>query len=149
MSRLGTVIAILLLAIGGAVGALYFHYSQSKPGTARVASLAERDRVARFVAVFDSLTDARLYPTVWHSGQFLKTGFNDDRSEWTLTLSSRDWERRDNASKQDLATLLFTAFKGVRAQAGGDPDQAVLCILDERDQNLARVSETTGIEISR
>lgn len=149
MPRLATIIAILLLIIGGVVAALYFYYSEPKPGTARIAGLRERDRVARFVARFDSLTDARLYPTVWRSGTFLKTRFNDARDEWTLTVSSADWERRDEASKRDLAAVLFAAFEGVRAQAGGDPGEAVLIILDEGEESLAKVSEKSGIVIDR
>jgi hypothetical protein len=142
-------IALVLLVIGGAVVAFYFYYSEPEPGTARIAGLREEDRLARFVARFDSLTDARLYPTVWRSGTFLKTGFDDNRGEWTLTVSAGDWERRDEGSKRDLAAILFSAFKGVRAQAGGDPDQAVLLILDEDGESLAKVSEKSGTVVHR
>jgi hypothetical protein len=149
MERPATIIAILLLIIGGAVAALYFYYSEPGPGTARIAGLDERARVERFVARFDSLTDARLYPMVWRSGTFLKTSFNDDRSEWTLTVSPADWGRRDSGSKTDLSATLFTAFKGVRAQAGGDPGRAVLVIVSEDGEMLAEVSETSGTLIHR
>jgi hypothetical protein len=151
MSRSVTMIALLLLVIGGAAAAFYFYYSGPGPGTrtARIAGLSEEDRLARFVARFDSLTDARLYPTVWRSGTFLKTGFDDDRDEWTLTVSSGDWGRRDDGSKRDLTATLFSAFEGVRAQAGGEPDQAVLLILDENGESLAKVSGKSGIVIHR
>lgn len=149
MPRLAAIVAIILLVIGGVVAALFFYYSQPEPGTAKVAGLREQDRVARFVARFDSLTDARLYPTVWRSGTFLKTSFNDARSEWTLTMSSTDWRRRDDASRRDLLATLFSALKGVRAQAGGDPDQAALIIQDEDGKNLAKVSDEDGIVIDR
>ncbi len=149
MSRPVTMIALLLLVIGGAVVAFYFYHSEPEPGTARIAGLSEKDRFARFVARFDSLTDARLYPTVWRLGTFLKTGFDDDRDEWRLTVSSGDWERRDDGSRRDLTATLFSAFKGVRAQAGGEPDQAVLLILDENGENLAKVSEESGTTIHR
>lgn len=149
MSRPVTMIALLLLVIGGAVVAFYFYHSEPEPGTARIASLGEEDRFARFVARFDSLTEARLYPTVWRSGTFLRTSFDEDRNEWTLTVSSGDWERRDDISKKDLAATLFSAFKGVRAQAGGEPDQAVLLILDEDGESLAKVSEKSGTLIHR
>ncbi len=149
MSRPATVIAILLVIIGIAVAAFYFYHSEPEPGTARIAGLREQDRLARFVATFDSLTDARLYPTVWRSGTFLRTSFNNDRSEWTLTVSSGDWGRRDDGSKRDLATVLFSAFEGVRAQAGGGPGKAVLLILDEDGESLAKVSEESGTVIHR
>ena len=147
MPRLATVIAVLLLVIGGVAAVLFLNYSRPEPGTARVAGLREEDRAVRFVARFDSLTDARLYPTVWRSGTFLKTSFNDARDEWTLTVSSGDWGRRDEASKRDLAAILFSAFKGVRAQAGGDPSRAVLIIRNEDGEVLAKVSEESGIVI--
>ena len=149
MSRSAAMIGLLLLVIGGAAAAFYVHYSEPEPGTARIASLGEEDRFARFVARFDSLTEARLYPTVWRSGTFLKTSFDEDRDEWTLTVSSGDWGRRDDDSKKDLAAILFSAFKGVRAQAGGDPDQAVLLVMDEDGESLAKVSEKSGTIIHR
>jgi hypothetical protein len=149
MSRSATVIALLLLVVGLAVAAFYFYYSGPEPGTARIAQVGEEDRLARFVARFDSLTDARLYPTVWRSGTFLKTSFDEDRTEWTLTISSGDWGRRDEASKRDLAATLFSAFRGVRAQAGGDPEKAVLVIVDEDGEDLAESSEGSGTVILR
>ena len=149
MPRLATVVAIMLVVIGGVVAALYFHYSRPEPGTARIAARGERDRAARFIARFDSLTDARLYPTVWRSGTFLKTSFNDTRDEWTLTVSSSDWSRRDEGSKRDLAAMLFSAFQGTRAQAGGDPEEAVLIIVGEKDERLGRASNESGIVIEK
>jgi len=149
MPRLATIIAVLLVVIGGAVAALYFCYSGAKPGTAKIVALEEKDRAARFVARFDSLTDARLYPTVWRSGTFLKTSFNDARDEWTLTVSSGDWGRRDEGSKRDLIAILFSAFKGVRAQAGGNPDEVVLILVDEDGESLARMSGESGVVIDR
>ena len=104
MERPATVIGILLLVLGAAVGTLYIYYSRPEPGTARIAGLNERARVERFTASFDSLTDARLYPMVWRAGTFLRTSFNDDRSEWTLTVSSGDWGRRNAGSTTSTST---------------------------------------------
>jgi hypothetical protein len=150
MPRLATVIAVAVLIAGTVVAVLFFYYNpEPEPGRAKVAGLEERDRVERFVARFDSLTDARLYPTVWRSGTFLKTRFNDVRDRWTLTVSSGDWDRRNEDSKRDLLAMLYSAFKGVRAQAGGDPEEAVLIIVDEDGKTLAEVSGKSGAVIER
>jgi hypothetical protein len=139
----------MLLIIGGAVAALYFYYSKPQPGTARIAALEEEDRAALFIARFDSLTDARLHRIVWRSGTFLRTSFDDTREQWTLTISSADWASRDEDSKRDLLATLVSAFKGTRAQAGGDPEQAVLTLIDEEGDDLAKVSGESGIVILR
>jgi hypothetical protein len=147
MPRASSVIAVALVIIGGAVAVLFFYHSKPKPGTARIARLQERDRVAAFIARFDSLTDVRLYPVVWRSGTFVTTAFDDSRTEWTLTVSPADWGRRDETSKKDLAATLFSTFQGVRAQAGGDPDQAVLVIESKEGEVFLRVSKQTGITV--
>jgi hypothetical protein len=101
----------------------------------------------RFIAAFDSLTDARLHPMVWRSGAFTRTGFDERRRRWTLTIRISDWERRTPGLKRDLAASLWAAMKGVRAQAGGDPELAELEIIDGDDRRLARCSAEAGVLI--
>jgi hypothetical protein len=144
MSRMVTMLLALILVIGGAIAGLYFFYSSTERGTARIARVPKERREARFAAQFDSLTKARLYPTVWRAGTFLKTAFNEDYTEWTLTISSADWKHRDEDSRHDLGASLYATFQGVRAQAGGDPAEAVLIIQDEHENLLLRISEETG-----
>jgi hypothetical protein len=71
------------------------------------------------------------------------------RDLWTLEVSSEDWRRRDEGSKRDLAATLYSSFIGVRAQAGGDPADAVLLIVNESDEKLVMVSDEGGIEVYR
>jgi hypothetical protein len=99
---------------------------------------------AEFIARFDSLTDARLYPVMWKAGVFTKTRFDERRMEWTITVTPSDWSRRDRASKLDVATRLWNAFQAARAQAGGDPSAAVLVIESGQGDELARCSEDQG-----
>jgi hypothetical protein len=147
MSRTVTMITVALLVAGLAVGAILALRSRPGPGTARIKRLDEADRTAAFIAKFDSLTETRLYPTVWRSGTFLKTGFDEDREKWTLTVSSRDWHLRDDASKRNLGATLFSAFQALRAQAGGEPDPAILLVEDEEGEILLRASQETGVVI--
>jgi hypothetical protein len=102
-----------------------------------------------FVAKFDSLCKARLYPVLWRSGTFLTTEFDEERRTWTLTVSPGDWSAREIGSKKDLAARLLTAFSGVRAQAGGDPDQVVLVIKDDSGDPVAAADPSTGTRIMR
>jgi hypothetical protein len=149
MNRTSTLIAIALLVAGIAVAAVFFLSAGSRRGTARITRLSEKDRHTAFVARFDSLTDARLLPVVWRSGSFLNSGFDEGREEWSLTVSSRDWKLRDEASKKDLAATLYSSFQAVRAQAGGDPDPAVLIIENEEGEILLRASLEAGIDIRK
>jgi hypothetical protein len=45
--------------------------------------------------------------------------------------------------------MLFSAFQGTRAQAGGDPEEAVLIIVGENDERLGRASDESGIVIDK
>ena len=143
------VIAIAILIAGVAVAAALLISSRHERGTARIRPIREADRAAAFIAEFDSLTDARLHPIVWHSGTFLKTGFDEKREHWTLTVSSRDWHLRDKSSKQDLGASLLGAFQAARAQAGGDPDRAVLTIEDPDGNIMLEASRATGVVVER
>jgi hypothetical protein len=149
MSRTTTLIVIGLLVAGISVAMVLLFGSKTGRGTARFARLRKEDRVAAFVARFDSLTDIRLYPAVWRSGTFLKTGFDEDRREWTLTVSMDDWKLRDASSKRDLAATLFANFQGVREQAGGDPEQAVLIIKNGEGDVLLKATHASGVIIRR
>jgi hypothetical protein len=149
MSSRLTLIVIAVLVAGIAVAAILFIDSGPRRGTAKITPLRQADRVAAFIARFDSLTDARLHPTVWRSGTFLKTGFDENREQWTLTVSPRDWAHRDEASKMDLGATLFSALQAVRAQAGGDPDLAVLVIEDDTGEVVLRASHETGVVVRR
>jgi hypothetical protein len=149
MSRTATVVAIGLAVAGAAMAVLLWGNSGPQPGSARIARAKEKQRLEVFVAGFDSLTDARLYPTVWRSGTFTKTTFDDNREEWTLTVSPEDWRLRDEASKRDLAATLFSAFQGARAQAGGDPDRAILLIENKEGEVLLSVSMESGITVRK
>jgi len=101
----------------------------------------------RFIASFDSLCDARLYPVLYRLGTFTKSRFEGDRERWILTVSSGDWPMRDEASKRDLAAAVWNTFCGVRKQAGEDIEEASLIIQDEEGQVLARGTHGGGVEI--
>ena len=73
--------------------------------------------------------------------------FDAGREEWTLTISSRDWDRRDEASKMDLTARLYSTFQGIRAEAGGDPKLAKLIIKSEDGEKLAECSVTGGSRV--
>jgi hypothetical protein len=149
MTNKATVIGIAILIAGIAIAAALVIGSRQDRRTARIRPLREADRAEAFIARFDSLTDARLHPLAWHSGTFLKTGFDENREHWTLTVSSRDWNHRDRSSKQDLGAILLAAFQAVRAQAGGDPDRAVLTIEDQDGEVTLRASQATGVVVER
>jgi len=96
-----------------------------------------------FDARFDSLYKKTLYPVVWRSGTFIRSRFEGDFEKWTLTISSRDWQLRDEAGRKDLVATIWTAYRATREQAGGDPDAAILIIEDEHGNILAEASPTT------
>jgi hypothetical protein len=143
------------IALGVCVGILagalviYRYYTSPEQAGKRAERMQQAKQHERFIAKFDSLKEARLYPTAWRSGAFTRTRFDDNREEWTLTISSADWERRDEASKVDLVTRLHTTFRGVRAQAGGDPETAILVIESEQEEELAGCSPESGVMIHR
>ena len=147
MSRTAIVVLLGSLVAGVAVATLLVHDPGRQPGSARITRVQEHRRTAEFIARFDSLTDARLYPTVWRSGTFVKTSFDDSREAWTLTVSPEDWKRRNEISKKDLAATLFSALQGVVAQAGGDPDRAILEIESDKGEVLIRASRQSGIRV--
>lgn len=144
-----TPIILAVLIAGIALAAVFLIRSQPRPRTARITPQRQEVRFAAFIAKFDSLTDARLHPVVWRSGTFTKTGFDEGRETWTLTVSSGDWELRNEDSKKDLAATLHSTFQSVRAQAGGDPDKAVLVIKDAQGEVLLRASAESGVVIRR
>ena len=151
MARLNARISILMVVIvivAGAAAVILYYQSPSQR-----ARRAERRRIAageqRFIAQFDSLCKARLYPAVWRSGTFTKTRFDEERRHWTLTMNLEDWDRRSEASKMDLTTRLFTNFCGVLAQAGSGPGDAELTIEDEKGTRLASCSSESGTLIHR
>jgi hypothetical protein len=144
-----TLVTLAFLIVGIGLAAVLLIRSQPQPGRARITPQREEDRQASFIARFDSLTDARLHPVVWRSGTFTKTGFDENRETWTLTVSSGDWELRDEASKKDLAATLHSTFQSVRAQAGGDPDKAVLVIRNREGEVLLRASAESGVVVRR
>jgi len=109
----------------------------NKPREASRMSPAEA-RV--FDARFDSLYKRTLYPVVWRSGTFIRSRFEGDFEEWTLTISSSDWELRSEASRKDLVATIWIAYRATREQAGGDPDDAVLIIQDEQGRPLAQAT---------
>jgi hypothetical protein len=86
---------------------------------------------------------------LWRSGSFLSSGFDEKREEWSLTVSSRDWKLRDEGSKKDLAATLYSGFQAVRAQAGGDPEPAVIIIENEEGEILLRASLESGIDVRK
>jgi hypothetical protein len=145
--RVGTVIAAVIVI--AAIGALVVFLLSPKQAARR----AERRQAARdrqeFTARFDSLCKARLYPVLWRSGTFTTTEFDEERRTWNLTVSSADWSRRDAGSKKDLAAKLLTTFSSVRAQAGGDPDEAALVISDESGEQVAEATPSGGTSIHR
>lgn len=100
------------------------------------------EEVRRFSARFDSLCKTTLYPTVWRSGTFIRSRFEGDFEKWTLTISSRDWQLRDDPGRKDLVALIWTAYRAARQQAGGDPDDAYLIIEDENGRMLAEATPT-------
>ena len=142
------VIAICAGILAGAFALYRYYTSPEQAARRREHALLARNR-ERFVACFDSLKEARLYPTAWRSGAFTKATLSETREKWTLTISSSDWERRDEFSKKDLIARLHTTFRGALAQAGGNPKLAVLIIESEDGQRLAECSTESGAQIHR
>lgn len=101
-----------------------------------------------FVERFEGLLKPQLYPVVWRSGVFLRSTFNEDFSEWTLTISSSDWQRRSQAGKKDLVALIWNAYRGTRERAGGNPDQGMIVIKTEKGEVVAEAS-SSGIKVIR
>ena len=152
MGSLGRSVIIVLLVCAVILGAaLAFYRHKTSPEAA--SRRAEEARYAKeqelFIARFDSLKQARLYPTAWRAAAFTKASLDEKRSEWTLTLGSSDWDRRSDASKMDLLAKLHTTFRAVRAQAGGDPEDARLEIENDDGDILAECSPETGTVIHR
>ena len=146
-----TVLTVVCISAGILTAALVLHgrYTSWEQAARRAERIQETREHERFVATFDSLKEARLYPTAWRSGAFTRTSFDDYREEWTLTISSGDWARRDEASRMDLVARLYTTFRGVRAQAGGDPGCAILFIENEQGEKLASCTPESGVRIHR
>jgi hypothetical protein len=150
MARLARAhVAAIVISVAVITAAiLFFNYYNRPEQIARRQSRApQRGQEKLFVAKFDSLCRARLYPTVWRSGAFTQTRFDDRRRQWTLTMRSEDWTRRGEDSKKDLIARLYTTFQGVLAQAGGDPEPAVLVIEDQDGNVLGKGSQPAGAEV--
>jgi hypothetical protein len=149
MGRRGRIVLIAviacLLVLGWAV--LQRYYSSPQRVLERGRKTQQAYERKRFIAAFDSLKQARLYPTAWRSGSFTKTAFDANREEWLLTIDLSDWERRSEASKMDLAGRLYVTFQGIRAEAGGDPELARFVIQSEDGEKLAECSASKGTEI--
>ena len=141
-----TVLAVSI-AVLGVVGALVIHYRSPAVSERRMARRQAADAHRRFIARFDSLDGARLRPALYRSGTFTASGFDSDRKTWTITIAASDWDRRPEGSRKDLAVGLLTAFSGARAQAGGNPDEAVLIIKDEDGDHVARCTLSEGTVI--
>lgn len=141
MNQTGRVV-IRAFVMGAAMAAvaigLVLYYSSPEQAARRRTRREAALEHERFIAAFDSLCTSRLYPTVWRAAAFTTTEFDADRKTWTLTISSRDWDRRSTGSRRDLAGRLLTTFSGVRAQAGGDPKEATLLIRREDGREVAR-----------
>lgn len=137
---------IVIIGALAALAAFFFSPGQREQRKERRQALVEQ---RRFVAKFDSLCKARLYPVLWRSGTFLTTEFDEERRTWTLTVSSADWSAREPGSKKDVVATLLTTFSGVRAQAGGDPDRAVLVINDDKGDQVAAADRSNGPRIIR
>jgi hypothetical protein len=147
-ARVAWIIVICVALVGMAAGiARYFSSPEQSAG--RRQRREAREQRDLFIARFDSLCEAKLYPVVWRSGTFTRTGFDPDRRAWTLTVSSTDWYRRTETSKRDLAARLLTAFRAVRAQAGGDSEDAVLVIKDDNDERVAECTPSGGVKIDK
>ena len=141
-------IAVVCIVLMGIFYLLFSHYASPDGDAVRMSRQAARHEDEAFIARFDSLYHARLLPTVWKLGVFTKTSFDEDFTEWTLTISATDWYNRKIASKKDLTATLWTAYSGVRAQAGGDPDKATLIIRDN-DGNKVAERGREGVRILR
>jgi hypothetical protein len=152
MGDSGRTILVVLLVCALILGAAYLFY-RHRTSPEAASRRAEEARYAKehdlFVARFDSLKQARLYPTAWRAAPFTKAGLDEDRSEWILTLGSSDWDRRSDASKMDLVAKLHTTFRAIRAQAGGDPEDARLRIENDEGETMAECSPETGTVIHR
>jgi hypothetical protein len=152
MDRSGRAVVIVIIVCALIIGiAFAFYWFRVSPEAA--SRRAADARYARereiFTARFDSLKQARLYPTAWRAAPFTKARVDEDRREWILTLSSSDWDRRSPTSKTDLLTKLVTTFEAVRAQAGGDPEDARLVIEDSNGEIMGEYTPEGGALIRR
>jgi hypothetical protein len=145
--RVVTTVLGVLIAVAGVAGALVFYYRSPAITEKRMARRQAAYAHSRFIAQFDSLSKARLHPALYRSGAFTASGFDSERKTWTLTITAADWDRRPEDSRKDLAARLMTAFSGARAQAGGDPDEAVLIIKDDDGEQVARCTLSHGAVI--
>ncbi len=114
-----------------------------RQGKSRHHPTMSPEQEQRFAARFDSLCKVSLYPVVWRSGTFVHSRFEGNFEKWTLTISSRDWQLRDEAARKDLVALIWNAYRATREQAGGDPDNAMLVIDDENGNVLAEATPTS------
>jgi len=147
--RAVVVVTLIFAVILGAAIAYYRYNTSPEAASRRAAEARYAKERELFIARFDSLKQARLYPTAWRAAPFTKASLDEDRSEWILTLGSSDWERRSEASKMDLMGKLHTTFCAIRAQAGGDPEDAKLIIENDDGKILAECSPGTGTVIHR
>jgi hypothetical protein len=122
------------------------HYASPEWEAERAEKHRAREEHAQFIATFDSLYHARLLPTAWKLGVFTRTSFDGEFKEWTLTIGAADWYNRDIASKKDLVATLWAAYRGVREQAGGDPDEGML-IVQDNDENRVAECSADGVRI--
>lgn len=144
--RLMAYLAIVCLAIMASLYLIMDYYASPERQAERAYRKRAGEEQALFEARFDSLYHSVLLPTVSRYGVFTKTAFDGDYREWTLYVSSNDWYRRDMSSKRDLVATLWTCFRSVREQAGGDPDEASLILRDSDGSKVAeRSPERMGI----
>ena len=64
-------VLILVVAVLAAVVALAFYHMSPERAAKRKAQREASLKQARFIAEFDSLSKARLYPTIWRAGATL------------------------------------------------------------------------------
>lgn len=130
-----TVLIICLVTIAGAF-ALQSSCGPAWSQSGQANELRRPGEHERFIARFDSLSRARLYPIVQHSHAFTNATFDNDREEWVLTVNADRWESLSKVSRKDLVVQLYTGFQEVRAEAGGDPEHAKLVIDDEAGKEI-------------
>ena len=133
----------IALAIIGTVVVIALYYSSSNKPASTATNPAD------FNARFDSLYRYSLRRIVWKSGTFTYSKFEGDYEKWMLTISSKDWKMRDEGNKRDLAATLWAAYRGTRAQAGGNPDDATLVIQNEKGEVLVECTPGGGIRVLR
>jgi hypothetical protein len=139
------VVCVVLMAV---LYLVFNHYSSPGWEAERAEKHRAREQEEQFIARFDSLYHARLLPTAWKLGVFTRTRFDGEFTEWTLTIGATDWYNRSTASKNDVVATLWACYRGVREQAGGDPDQGRL-IIEDNDGNKVAECSADGTRILR